>query len=170
MNKTTKKRLTDATAIGAVAAVIGGAIWASATFNTAPAPQPTPSPTSSRMVVDEIPQPIPTNADRFLEDQEVPVAPEVPTAPEIAPESPTAPLEGGSEDGSTPSQPVQPAPEPEPAPEPAPEPPPPPVTCPAGSSSVASDGYNDTGCLPDVCFSLILPDVNHPECDAPFRP
>lgn len=56
------------------------------------------------------------------------------------------------------------------APEQAPPAPEPPRTCPGGSQSVGSDGYSDTGCLPDICFSIILPDPTHPECDAPFRP
>lgn len=59
---------------------------------------------------------------------------------------------------------------------PAPPPPPPPSTpsgptlCPPGSTANSSDGYNDTSCFPNVCFTIVVPNPDHPECDAPFRP
>ena len=52
----------------------------------------------------------------------------------------------------------------------APPPAPSPVRCPAGSTANSSDGYNDTSCFPDVCFTIAVPDPAHPECDVAFRP
>lgn len=59
-----------------------------------------------------------------------------------------------------------------PPPPPAPEPPAQsgPIRCPAGSSANSNDGVNDTSCFPNICFSIVVPDPAHPECDAPFRP
>lgn len=46
-----------------------------------------------------------------------------------------------------------------------------PVLCPLGSRANSSDGYNDTSCLPEVCFTIsVLPDPDHPECDVAFEP
>ena len=68
----------------------------------------------------------------------------------------------------TPTQ--APAPEPAPVVQ-APAPPhPAPIQCPPGSTSNSNDGTNDTSCYPDVCFSIVVPDPAHPECDAPFKP
>lgn len=172
MKDTTKHRLNNGLAIAAVAGVIAAAAWAGTAFNTAPAPKPTPSPTSSRMIVDEIPDFIPQNADRLMDDQNREAVVPAPAPEDNAPQTPTAPLEGTSDPGSTPTQPSTPVEQaPAPAPEPEPEPAPaPPVLCAGGSTSVASDGYNDTGCLPNECFSVILPDPAYPQCDAPFRP
>lgn len=45
-----------------------------------------------------------------------------------------------------------------------------PVRCPAGSMANSNDGTNDTSCLPTICFSILVPDPAHPECDTPFKP
>lgn len=45
-----------------------------------------------------------------------------------------------------------------------------PIRCPAGSTANSNDGVNDTSCYPNICFSIVVPDPAHPECDAPFRP
>jgi cytoskeletal protein RodZ len=44
------------------------------------------------------------------------------------------------------------------------------TTCPAGSMATSGDGDVDFTCLPDICFNITLPDPNHPECNAPFKP
>lgn len=63
------------------------------------------------------------------------------------------PRENGSGGQQTqPSTPEQPAP-------------PQAVQCPSGSSP--NDEFT---CMWDICYSLTLPDANHPECDSPFRP
>lgn len=45
-----------------------------------------------------------------------------------------------------------------------------PVRCPAGSSANSNDGVNDTSCFPDICSHIQVPDPEHPECDASFKP
>lgn len=168
MKQRTKRVIANVIATGGVIAIVAGGIWMSSALGSQE-PRPTPSPTGSGQVVNPVPQPAPTSADRTVDDLTVPEPVEVPVPPVEAPTEPTQPGAGTQPE----PQPAQPQPEPEvevePAP-PPPPPPPPPVTCPAGSTSVGSDGTNDTACLPDVCFTLTLPDPNHPECDAPFRP
>lgn len=81
---------------------------------------------------------------------------------ELAPEKTAAPVEAIT---TTPTPAEAPVPVEEPAPAPAPAPPAPDL-CPPGTSSQASDGYNDLRCAPDVCLTLRgLPDPAHPECD-----
>lgn len=53
-----------------------------------------------------------------------------------------------------------------PVPPPAPEP----IRCPAGSTANSSDGVNDTSCYPTICYSILVPDPAHPECDKAFKP
>lgn len=57
-----------------------------------------------------------------------------------------------------------------PPPPPAPAPPAAAKTCPAGA--IAAEVLNGvvTFCIWEACTHLTLPDPNHPECDAPFRP
>lgn len=45
-----------------------------------------------------------------------------------------------------------------------------PIRCPAGSTANSNDGVNDTSCFPDICFSIVVPNPDHPECDTAFRP
>lgn len=45
-----------------------------------------------------------------------------------------------------------------------------PIKCPPGSLANSNDGVNDTSCFPEICFSIMVPDPNHPECDVAFRP
>lgn len=70
---------------------------------------------------------------------------------------------------ATPEPPAAPVVE---APVEAPAPPadPGPTLCPSGSTANSSDGYNDTSCYPDICFSIAVPDPAHPECDYAFKP
>lgn len=45
------------------------------------------------------------------------------------------------------------------------------VHCPAGSISNGVDANgNDTSCTYPVCQTIQIPDPDHPECDAPFKP
>lgn len=64
----------------------------------------------------------------------------------------------------------QSAPEEAAPPPPAPAPAPPVLCSSIGAVPVASDGYNDTSCTWEVCYSISIPDPAHPECDANFRP
>lgn len=48
--------------------------------------------------------------------------------------------------------------------------PPAPIRCPAGSVANSNDGVNDTSCFPEICFSIVVPNPEHPECDVAFRP
>ena len=65
-----------------------------------------------------------------------------------------------------------PAPAPEPVVEEAPAPPPAPtpVLCPPATLSNGFDGFNDTSCLPTVCWTIPVPDPAHPECDYAYPP
>jgi membrane protein involved in colicin uptake len=45
-----------------------------------------------------------------------------------------------------------------------------PIRCPAGSQANSNDGVNDTSCFPTICFTIKVPDPNHPECDVAFKP
>lgn len=144
------------TSIAAVGLIIGGT-WgvgaALAATRDAPAPAPTSTFEPSRFVDDEPIEPTPTPTAEPV-PVELPVT-EAPVEPAPAPVEPA---------------PAPPAPVVEPAPAPAPPPPPAPVRCPAGSVSTESDGYNDTACTWEVCFTVTVPDPAHPECDAVFRP
>lgn len=67
------------------------------------------------------------------------------------------------------------APEPEPVAEEAVEEAAPvapgPILCPPGTQANSSDGFNDTSCLPDVCYTLrSIPDPAYPECDYAYPP
>jgi len=57
-----------------------------------------------------------------------------------------------------------------PAPPPVVEEPSGPVLCPPGTQSNGNDGVNDTSCLPDVCWTIPVPDPAHPECDYAYPP
>ena len=125
--------------------------------------------TSGRPLVVRTPEPSPTVATQprslfDFEDKRADVTPPPTEAPPAAVEAPAPPADDSVVDEGT----VDLAPDPEPVPDP--EPAPVPVLCPGGSTATASDGFNDTSCLPDTCFSIMLPDPAHPECDAPFRP
>lgn len=169
MKQRTKTAIATASAVLAVSAVVGGSIWASTTLAPEPDPKRTyriyePAPETTEREATPTPTIEPTEA--VVED----VAPQTPVEQPAAP-APEAP----QPQAPAPQQPQQPAPQPEPpapapAPQPEPEPAPVPVLCPSGSTSVGSDGFNDTGCLPNECFSITLPDPAYPQCDAPFRP
>lgn len=45
-----------------------------------------------------------------------------------------------------------------------------PIQCPPGSTANSNDGVNDTSCFPDICFSISVPNPDHPECDYAFEP
>jgi hypothetical protein len=50
-----------------------------------------------------------------------------------------------------------------------------PIRCPAGSSANSGDGGNDTSCLPDHCFHVVIADPTpgaqqYPECEVAFKP
>lgn len=45
-----------------------------------------------------------------------------------------------------------------------------PDLCPPGTQSNGSDGYNDTSCGPDICWTMPIPDPAHPECDYFYPP
>ena len=82
----------------------------------------------------------------------IPAAPEPPTVDAPAQEAPVE--DSPVEEYVAPEEPV----------------PAPPVLCPAGTTSQANDGYNDTACLPDECMSGIVGDGTRPQCDVAFRP
>lgn len=171
MKQRTKTVIATASAVLAVSAVVGGSVWFSSAVAPTPEPKQTyrlyePAPETTEREATPTPTVTPTEA--VTED----VAPQAPV--EQAPAAPVeqAPAPQPEAPAPEPQQPdPQPqAPDPAPAPQPEPEPAPVPILCPGGSTSTDSDGFNDLGCLPDICFSITLPDATHPECDTPFRP
>lgn len=168
MKQRTKTGIAAASAVLAVSALVGGTVW----LSSAVAPEPEPTPTY-RMF-----EPAPETSEREATPTPTPtVTPEEIVQEEVAPQVPVeqAPAAPAPQPQAPAPQPQQPAPQPQtpdpvPVPQPEPEPVPVAILCPSGSTSVGSDGFNDTGCLPNACFSLTLPDPTHPECDTPFRP
>lgn len=170
MQKLTKERIAVVgVSVLAIGSLVGGSVWVANSL----------APERERQVNYRLYEPAPEKNEGVVEPtptatpvQEV--APEPAPAPDNPVVQPAAPVTPQEPTQQAPASP-QPAPEPvaePPAPAPAPEPEPAPVAvlCPGGSTSVSSDGFNDTACMPDVCFSLTLPDPTHPECDTPFRP
>lgn len=103
-----------------------------------------------------------------------------PAGTPVAPRGFTTPLETV---GPTPTPVAEGVVAPPAAPEPAPEPvveevveeaapvDPGPILCPVGTQANSGDGFNDTSCLPDVCYTLrSIPDPAYPECDYAYPP
>lgn len=170
MKDRTKKIAATVSGIIAIGAVVGGSVWASTTLAPDPDPKQTyriyePAPETEER--ESTPTPTATPTEAVVEDVAPQTPVEQPAAP--APEAP-APQPQAPQPQAPAPQPEPPAPAPQPEPQPEPEPAPVPILCPGGSTSVGSDGFNDTSCLPNECFSITLPDPAYPQCDAPFRP
>lgn len=189
MKAETKTKVTTATSVVLVAGVVAAVMYGSLTL-TNPTPEPSPTPTNTRlMTLSDVPTDLQREAEQDAAEAEAARVEEARLAAEAEANRLAAEAEADRIAAEQEAQRIQqeqaenepdapvtrqntpqaPAPQPEPAPAPPP-PPAPAVMCPAGSSATSSDGYNDTGCLPDICFSIMLPDPAHPECDEPFRP
>ena len=163
MNTRTKRLAATGISIGAVAAIVAG-VYA---FGLgAPAAQPTPTPTVSQ---EAEPVPFVPRISVDTEERRAAAAEEsariqaeraaaeaaAAEAARIAAEEEAARQAEQQSGGETPSTPEAPAA---------------PIKCPPGSTANSSDGVNDTSCFPDICYSIAVPDPNHPECDVAFRP
>lgn len=154
-------------ATGAVAAIVGGAWAVGSGIGSAPAPTPTEAVYDGPVVYYVTPGDVPltdaereaiaaAEAQRAAEEAEAArieaerVAAEQAAAEQAARDAQAN--QGGGGGGGEPAAPAGP------------------VRCPAGSTATESDGTNDLACLPDVCFTIAVPDPAHPECDRSFRP
>lgn len=162
MNTRTKTIASSGVAVGVVAALIAGVYAFSA---STPAPEPT---ATTAAVVHERPATLFADTATVIPAVEEAKAAKA-EAERVAAEQAAVQAEAdrlaaeqaaADQQQSTPVEVVQDAPAVQA----------PPVLCPGGSTANSSDGYNDTSCLPDICFSIAIPDAAHPECDAAFRP
>lgn len=178
MNTRTKRFTATGISLGAVAAVVAGVYAFGA---SAPAADPAPTPTVVREWIpatepavdaDQLETDAATERARVAAEAEAArVAAEQAAATQAAADAAAA--QAAADEAARASQTQQkqstggggavqaPA---------APAAPAAPVRCPAGSSANSNDGVNDTSCYPDICFSIAVPNPDHPECDAPFRP
>lgn len=144
-----------------VAGVLAGLLLTGGTAWAVASNQPAPEVVASESVVETVSPRAETD-----EHREAPVKVE----PTVEPVVPPAPVEAAPATVEPAPFVAAPAPVAAPVAPPAPAPAPVAIKCPAGSTSNGSDGFNDTSCYPDVCFTIVVPNPAHPECDAPFRP
>lgn len=172
MNTSTKRAGAVASAVVAVGIVVGG-VWGIGSAVAQPSPEPTETPA---VEIASIPADAP-NGNAAEQEAEAAAAEAERVAAEAAAaeaarveaERVAAVAAAAEAERSAPAAPAAPTPAPTQPAAPAPAPAAP-ILCPAGSSANSSDGYNDTSCMWEVCFTIALPDPTHPECDATFRP